>query len=234
MERLFIAIAEAALELVPEELLGERDVISSARRLGKDPTRMLLDISLHYRSMRRRLRDWYRRGRPDIVHTTLLVASSSPLWRRGMVSALVETRHGLLFVREGVRIPRSFSRFAGLVEQVLSQGSAPPGSEKPLIWLEKIDLVEYLKRKSPDYAVILHEKGLPRDPEDLGRRAASSKNPHIIVGGFQRGDFSQRILGTGLERVSIGRESLEAWGVVCRVLAAVEKSLSEGPGLSDV
>lgn len=224
MERFTIVVAEAALELVPEELLGERDVLSSARRLGKDPRRMLLDISLHYRSMRRRLRDWYRRGRPDLVHTTLLVASSSPLWRRGMVSALIETRHGLVFVREGVRIPRSFSRFAGLFEQVLSEGSAPPGSSRPLIWLEKLDLLEYLRRGSPDFAVILHEKGSPQDPDELGRRMASSRIPHVIVGGFQRGDFSPRILGAGLERISIAGESLETWGAVCRVMAAVEKS----------
>ncbi len=216
---------EAALELVPRELLGSRDIILSARRRGVDPSRMLLDISYHYRSMRRYLADWYKRGRPDIIHTSLLLLSSSPLWSRGLIDAVVETRHGLVFVRSGVRIPRNYNRFVGLMEQVLVEGSAPPGSENPLIYLVKKDLLEYIEEQHLEYIVLLDEKGRKEDPFNLCRRIAMSRRSAILIGGFQRGEFSQRILSMGFERISIYGESLDTWAVVCKINSILESLL---------
>jgi rRNA small subunit pseudouridine methyltransferase Nep1 len=223
--RITYLFVEAALELVPQELLGSRDVIASARRRSVDPSKMLLDISYHYRSMRRHLANWYKRGRPDIIHTSLLLLSSSPLWSLGIVNAVIETRHGLVHVRSEVRIPRNYNRFVSLMEQVLVRGSAPPDSEKPLIYLVRKDLLEYLRELSPEYSVLLDEKGRREDPVSLCRRIASSKRSIILVGGFQRGDFSQRILSLGLERVSIYGESLDTWAVVCKINSILENLL---------
>jgi len=223
--RIVYIFVEAALELVPRELLGSRDVIASARRRGVDPSRMLLDISYHYRAMRKHLADWYRRGRPDIIHTSLLVLSSSPLWGLGVIGAVVETRHGLVLFKSGVRIPRNYNRFVGLMEQVLVEGSAPPGSSDPLVRLERVDLLEYLARLSPEYVVLLDEKGRREDPVSLCRRIASSRLSAILIGGFQRGEFSERILSQGFDRVSIYGESLDTWAVVCKVNSLLEREL---------
>jgi rRNA small subunit pseudouridine methyltransferase Nep1 len=218
-------LVEAALELVPPELVRSRDVVSSARRRGVDPRGMLLDISYHYRSMRKHLRDWFKRGRPDIIHTTLLTLGSSILWRRGMARAVIETRHGLVFVREGVRIVRNYNRFVGLMEQVLTKGSAPPGSDKPLIYLVERDLIEYIRSESPDLVILLDEKGRREDPWILGSRVAGSLKPYILIGGFQKGEFSERILSAGFERISIYDESLDAWEVVCKITTSIERAL---------
>ncbi len=225
LRRITFALVEAALELVPPELTRSRDVVSSARSRGVDPGAMLLDISYHYRSMRRYLRDWFKRGRPDIVHTSLLILGSSPLWRRGLARAIIETRHGLVFVREGVRIVRNYNRFVGLMEQVLTRGSAPPGSDKPLIYLVNEDLLEHIKKESPDLVILLDEMGRREDLWLLGNRISGASNPYILVGGFQKGSFSERILSAGFERISIYGESLDTWGVLCKITSSVEKAL---------
>lgn len=222
-------LVEAALELVPPELTRSRDVVLSARRRGIDPGEMLLDISYHYRSMRRYLRDWFKRGRPDIIHTSLLTLGSSILWRRRMARAVIETRHGLIFIREGVRIARNYNRFVGLMEQVLVKGSAPPGSSEPLIYLIKEDLVELVRRESPDLVLLLDEKGKREDLWVLGSRVAGSFKPYILIGGFQRGEFSERILSAGFERVSIYGEGLDAWEVICKIVISVERALGLEP-----
>ena len=61
---LTIVIAEAELELVPEEALNERCVIESAKKRGKKPEEILLDSSYHHKAEICRSG---RRGRPDIV-----------------------------------------------------------------------------------------------------------------------------------------------------------------------
>lgn len=226
MEKLYIVLAEAALELVPEEILSGRDVISSARRRGVSPEKMLLDISYHYRSMKK-LDNWFKRGRPDLIHTTLLVIGSSLLWRRGLVRVVIETRHGLVIVRESVRIVRHFNRFVGLIEQVLVEGSAPPRSRDPLIYLEKRDLLDYLREIDSDQIVILHERGERMRPRELGERLARSRRPTVIIGGFQRGDFSERILRLEYPKISIAEESLDTWAVACRILSALEEIMLE-------
>lgn len=223
MDRVLVLIVEAALELVPRELWGFSDVRAHARRRGVDPGRMLLDISYHYRAMRERLADWYRRGRPDIVHTTLLTIMSSPLWLRGLVDVAVETRHGVVAFRRGVRIPRSYDRFCGLMAQVLYEGSAPPGSSDPLIVLHRgVDALEYLSRASVDRVFLLDEGGRRVDLFSLARSIAGCRYPAILLGGFQRGSFSSRIYSAGFDRVSIYPEPLDAWSVICRVLTFIE------------
>lgn len=223
--RITYVFVEAALELVPRKLLSGKDVISSARRRGVDPGRMILDISYHYRSMRRHLSDWYKRGRPDIIHTSLLVLSSSPLWRRGLVKAIIETRHGLIFIREMVRIARNYNRFIGLMEQVLVEGSAPPNSSEPLIYLVKRDLLECIDNESPDLVILLDEAGKREDLESLASRISRARKPFILVGGFQKGSFSERILSRGYKRVSIYSESLDTWAVICMINTHLEKFL---------
>lgn len=223
MERLYIVLSEAALELVPEEISGGRDVVSSAKKRGKRPTEILLDISLHYRSMKR-LENWHKRGRPDLIHTTLLVASSSELWKRGLVRAIIETRHGLVIVREGTRVVRNYNRFVSLMEQVLLVGRAPPGSDNPLIYVEKRDLFDYIENYvRPDLVYIMHERGRRVRVSEIAERILSSERPVVIVGGFQRGDFSERVLERPYPRVSISDRVLDTWAVVCKILSSIEE-----------
>ena len=226
MDRVLILLVESALELVPRELWGFSDVRSHSRRRGVDPSRMLLDISYHYRSMRSRLKDWYKRGRPDIVHIALLSITSSPLWGRGLIDVAVETRHGIIVFRRGVRIPRNYNRFCGLMEQVLYEGRAPPDSSDPLIYLvENADALGYLDSVSPDSIFLLDESGEYIDLKDFAGSLTGFRYPALLVGGFQRGSFSDRLLSAGFRRVSIYRGSLDTSSVICRVLTFIEYSI---------
>ena len=118
--KLNFVIAEAALELVPEELRRDRSVVVDAERRGVEPSRILLDRSFHHRAMLR-LKDGLKRGRPDLVHVTLLSVTGSPLYMDGMAKAFVHT-HGdvVLELKERTRIPKSYFRFRGLIEQALT------------------------------------------------------------------------------------------------------------------
>jgi len=225
LEKLYLVIAEAALELVPEEIWSGRDVIKSAMRRGKKPSEILLDISLHYRSMRK-LSEWYKRGRPDLVHTTLLVAGSSEIWRKGLVKTIIETRHGLLIIKEKTRIVRNYNRFVSLIEQVFLKGSAPPQSSDPLIRLLKKDLLDYIENDiKPDTVFIFHERGERGDIKKIIEIIINSVRPVIIIGGFQRGDFSRRLLEAPYKKISISDEILDTWAVVCRVFSQLDISL---------
>ncbi|MEM4418885.1 MAG: 16S rRNA methyltransferase, partial [Candidatus Nitrosocaldus sp.] len=61
-----LIIAEASLELVPDEIAWHSAVKKHAKRQGREPKEILLDRSYHHTAMLN-LKDAYRRGRPDIV-----------------------------------------------------------------------------------------------------------------------------------------------------------------------
>ncbi|RMF32242.1 MAG: ribosome biogenesis protein, partial [Candidatus Nitrosothermus koennekii] len=87
---LSLIIAEAALELVPKELQNHRSVINHAKRLNRKPSEILLDRSYHHRAMLR-LKDQWKRGRPDLVHISLLAVTSTPLYREGLIDLYLHT-----------------------------------------------------------------------------------------------------------------------------------------------
>jgi rRNA small subunit pseudouridine methyltransferase Nep1 len=107
----------------------------------------------------------------------------------------------------------------------LVEGSVPPGSENPLIYLVKKDLLEYINEQPLEHIVLLDEKGRKEDPFSLCKRIAMSRRSAILIGGFQRGEFSKRILSRGFERISIYGESLDTWAVVCKINSILESLL---------
>lgn len=119
--KLNLVIAEAALELVPKELWRDPSVANDAKRREVEPARILLDRSFHHRAMLR-LKDGFKRGRPDLVHATLLSITGSPLYIDGQVKVFIHT-HGdfVAELEEKTRIPKSYFRFRGLMEQALTE-----------------------------------------------------------------------------------------------------------------
>src|SRR5437016_14453492 len=91
--KLSLVIAESALELVPEEIRRSPAVVNDAKRRERDPSKILLDRSLHHAAMVR-LKEEYKRGRPDIVHMTLLRIPGAPLYEEGAVQGYVRARDG--------------------------------------------------------------------------------------------------------------------------------------------
>lgn len=215
-----IALLESPLETVPRELWGHPQVVKSARRYGVEPGRLLLDKSLHYNAMEALAQKW-KRGRPDIVHTTLMVLQDT-LLPGGGLEVYIHVLDGRVFkLAPHVRLPKNYDRFKGLMAQLLEEGRVPPSGE-PLIWVE----YESLASMARDLGLILlWERGEPRRPGYIVARALAT-GAALGIGMFPRGDFKRSTLRKAMERYSIaGGRQLKAWGVAGRLVYSLERML---------
>ncbi len=220
-----LVLVESGLELVPRSIASHPAVKSSARRRGKAPTSIILDRSLHHWAMRK-LSDSEKRGRPDIIHVSLLEALGSPLNKRGFLDIYVHTINDIIiYVSPKTRLPRNYNRFIGLIEQLFRLGRVPPNGEALLSILDS-SLGDVINNCLP---VLLWEKGTRTKLIELGRLLASIVKKGsciaILVGGFPRGDFSKDIIELAELKVSISDTVLDSWIVVSRVLTSIEISL---------
>ncbi len=222
MDRIKIILLESALETVPRELWKHPAVVKNAKRRGKKPGETLLDVSLHYHAMRE-LKDREKRGRPDIVHTTLLELLESPLNKEGMLEVYIHTYPGhVIFIDPSTRIPRNYNRFVGLFEQLFKYGKVPPTSDNPLIYIKTITLEKLLNNIGCNGLILLWEKGEVMSPEKIVSTAINNKYA-IGIGGFPHGDFREEILSMANHKWSIYKKPLNSWVVASRISYAAEK-----------
>ncbi len=223
--RLHFVIAEAALELIPETLWRESSVRSDAARRAQEPGSILLDRSVHHSAMLK-LADGYRRGRPDLVHLTLLTVTSTPLHQEGKARVYIHTiDDSVLEFGEGARPPKSYARFRNLMEKLLVERP-----EEGLVSVRDATLPQLLKRIGTDYAAGLSVQGAPVRLEDLAGELAQRKNPAVIVGGFPRGHFLPKDLKAFDSLVRIDDKALDAHVVAARVVYEVEKAAAKTNG----
>src|SRR6267143_5045547 len=138
---LSLILAESSIELVPNEIAGHPAIIRWAKTKKKDPRHLILDQSYHHSAILRLGKSGVARGRPDIVHFSLLLALGSPLNADNQLHCIVHTRDDhVITIDPHTRLPRNTDRFTGLIEQ-LYQESVVPSSGLPLMKLSK----EYLK-----------------------------------------------------------------------------------------
>jgi rRNA small subunit pseudouridine methyltransferase Nep1 len=220
--KLSVVLAESALELVPSELLKTPSVRKEAERRGVDPAAMLLDRSLHHAAMLK-LKEGYKRGRPDLVHVSLLSLTGTPLYLNDALKIYVHTRGDLVLeIKEGTRLPKSYARFRGLVEQALRENGAGD-----LIKTYKASLGELLRRLKPDWVCGLSTEGAMVGLEELSLELVARKNPFVVIGGFPRGHFSEETLAAVDKLVRIHSMPLEAQVVAARLVYEVERQLEE-------
>jgi len=226
--KLHFVIAEAALELIPEALWREPPVRSDAERRAQEPGSILLDRSVHHSAMLR-LSDGYRRGRPDLVHLTLLTVTSTPLHQEGKARVYIQTLDGsVLEFGEGARPPKSYARFRNLMEKLLVERP-----ERGLVSVRDATLPQLLKGIGTDYSAGLSVQGAPERLEDLAGDLARKNDPVAVVGGFPRGHFLPRDLKAFDSLVRIDERALDAHVVAARVIYEVEKSLGRAGGGQD-
>ena len=82
---LSLILAESSLELIPKELQNHNSVTSHSKKLGKKPSEILLDNSWHFGAMKG-IHNEIKRGRPDLVHFSLLEATTIPLYYEKKIS----------------------------------------------------------------------------------------------------------------------------------------------------
>ena len=216
---LSFVLAESALELVPKEVRKLPAVASDSKRRQKDASEILLDRSFHHSAMER-LKDSEKRGRPDLVHGAMLSVTGTPLYLRGEVEVYVHTYDDVVVeIAPKTRIPKSYLRFRGLMEQVLL------GQGDKLLKARQSKLADLVKRTiAPDITIGLSVQGRKMELEDLAGRLMSADNPCVLVGGFPHGHFSPGTLAVIDELVRIHEMPLEAHVVTSRLLYEFEKA----------
>jgi rRNA small subunit pseudouridine methyltransferase Nep1 len=221
---LHLVFVEAALELVPPEILGHPSVRRNAKRRDRRPQETLLDRSLHHYAMDR-LPDSERRGRPDIIHFCLLEAMGSPLNRSGLLRVWVSTVGGqTIEVDPSTRPPRDYNRFKSLMEQLLLVGRAPPGGESPLLRLRDLSLKGLVEELKPSRVVALTSHGEPGSFESLGRSLSAEASPMAFIGAYPAGAMVPETTALADEKICVYPESLEAWTVTSRLIYEVERN----------
>ncbi len=222
-----LVLAESALELMPRELQREPAIRREAREIGIPPERMLLDASHHLASMRKRLGDWERRGRPDLVHFCTLLALDSRLNKEQGIRIFVHTRNDeVIEFASDLRFPRAYARFYGLMQDLFTKGRITSPDGKVLMAVRKQKLKELMADLAKTHSLYALDVN--------GRRAGISqiateiagKDACFIIGGFPHGAFAEKQV-LKLPAFSISDKELCAWAVLLDVLAACELA-SEG------
>lgn len=222
---LVLVVAESALERVPEELRTHPDIKRFSEKTGIDPKWMVLDRSYHHHAMRR-LKDSSRRGRPDIVHYTLLSILETPLCWEGFLEVYVHTYDDyVMWVNPEVRLPRNHLRFQGLLRQLFRLGRVPPGSKIPLLEIRKESFKTLIEELKPSKVVGLSEDGAPKTLSDLALELIKLERPTVVLGGFPHGGFREATRRFFDETICIDPKPLNTWIVASRLVYSFEKAL---------
>ncbi len=222
---LILILAEAALETVPQSLWDHPTVRRHAKKRGKSARLILLDRSYHHGAMKK-LDGALKRGRPDIVHFTLLEALGSPLNKTGGLQVYVHTVNDqVITVNSKARLPKNYNRFLGLMEQLFELGKVPP-SGNSLLQFEHKTLSQLFHETNPTHVMAFSRTGIPSVLEEAVSRLSKSDRPAVIIGGFPQGHFSETTQKLMEEVICIDPEMLEAWTVASRIIYEYERSVS--------
>ena len=217
-----LILSESALELVPSELKHHPSVISHARKLGKYTSEILLDNSWHFAAMKG-IKNEMKRGRPDLVHFSILEATTIPLYLQNKMKFFVHTTDDkVIYFGQNVHVPKSYHRFEGLIEKLYQEKKIITNNDV-LLEIKEKTFPELLDEINPSKVIGLSTKGTLNSYEKIA--AEISDNTCIVIGGFQKGNFSDSIENKISTLYSIGNESFEGHVVVARMLYEYEKTI---------
>ena len=219
---LSLVIAESALELVPIELQRHNSVIASARRFNKKPSEILLDISWHFAAMKG-IKNEIKRGRPDLVHFSLLEACSIPLYFENKLNVFVHTIDDkVISVGQNVRLPKSYHRFIGLVEKLYVTGRIEENNNT-LLEIKEMSFGNLIKKINPKQTIALSSKGIKSSYQKVAEEI--DDNTCLVIGGFSKGQFSDKNKDYFDKIVLVDKNPLEAHIIISRVLYEYEKRI---------
>ncbi len=217
-----LILAESSLELVPSELKHHPSVISHARKLGKNPSEILLDNSWHFAAMKG-IENEMKRGRPDLVHFSILEATTIPLYLKNKMKLYVHTIDDkVIFFGENVHIPKSYHRFEGVIEKLYQEKTITTNNDV-LLEIKERTFHELLDEINPSKVLGFSTKGNKSTYEKIAKEIPD--NTCVVIGGFQKGHFSDSIESNITDLYSVGDESFEGHVVVARMLYEYEKTI---------
>lgn len=217
-----LILAESSLELVPSELKNHPSVISHARKLGKNPSEILLDNSWHFAAMKG-IENEMKRGRPDLVHFSILEATTIPLYLKNKMKLYVHTVDDkVISFGENVHIPKSYHRFEGVIEKLYQEKIIKTNNDV-LLKIKEKTFPELLDEINPSKILGFSTKGNKSTYEKIAKEITD--NTCIVIGGFQKGHFSDFIETKITDLYSVSDESFEGHVVVARMLYEYEKTI---------
>lgn len=217
-----LILAESALELVPSELKHHPSVVSHARKSGKLSSEILLDNSWHFAAMKG-IDNELKRGRPDLVHFSILEATTIPLYQKNKIKLYVHTVDDkVISFGSNVHVPKSYHRFEGLIEKLYKEKKII-ANDQVLLDIKEKTFPELLDEIKPSKIIGFSTKGKPTSYEKIA--AGMSDNSCVVIGGFQKGHFSDFVENKITELFSIGNGSFEGHVVVARLLYEYEKTI---------
>ena len=219
---LTIILVESSLELIPESMHNHPSVTSYSKKFKKIPSKTLLDNSWHFAAMKG-LKNEIKRGRPDILHLTLLSICTTPAFYENKIKVFIHTVNDeVISISNHVKLPKSYHRFQGLIEKLFLTKKIESETEI-LMEMENSSLSKLISKIKPDEVIGLTTEGQKTTFEKLIHQ--TKENSCIFIGGFQKGHFNkenQKIIETSF---SIHDSSLEAHLVASRLVYEYEKTI---------
>ena len=217
-----LILTESSLELIPSELKHHSSVISHARKLEKRPSQILLDNSWHFAAMKG-IRNELKRGRPDLVHFSILEATTIPLYQKNQMNFFIHTIDDkVISFGKNVHVPKSYHRFEGVIEKLFQEKKITSNNET-LLEIKDQTFSELLDQINPSKIIGFSTKGMISSYEKIASEIPN--DACIIIGGFQKGHFSESIEKKIEQLYSVGDESFEGHVVVARMLYEYEKTI---------
>lgn len=217
-----LILAESALELVPLKLQDHPSVLSHAQKLGKSTSEILLDNSWHFAAMKG-IDNEIKRGRPDLVHFSILEATTIPLYFQNKIKIYVHTIDDkVIYIGENVHIPKSYHRFEGLIEKLFLE-KIIRSDGNILLEIKEKSFSKLIDEIKPSKIIGFSTKGELRTFEKISSEI--SDNSCIVIGGFQKGHFSESTQSKITKLFSVDNLSYEAHVVIARILYEYEKTI---------
>ncbi|EGD82409.1 C2f protein [Salpingoeca rosetta] len=180
----------------------------------------LLNSSDHASIIRKQNRD-SKNIRPDITHQCLLMLLDSPLNKAGLLQVYIHTaRNVLIEVHPQTRIPRVFSRFCGLMVQLLHDLSiSAKGSPLKLLKVIKNPITDHLPTGCHKICTSYSSKKLVR-LRKFAEERAPDKPICFIVGAVAHGAVEPEWAD---DAVAVSGYAMSAAGVCAKLTDAFEE-----------
>ncbi len=219
---LYIILAESSLELIPKKIHNHPSVTSYSKKFKKNSSNTLLDNSWHFGAMKG-LDNEIKRGRPDIIHLTLLSLCTTPVFYKNKIKIFVHTVNDeVISINNNTRLPKSYHRFQGLMEKLFLTKKIE-SEDEILMEMKNSSLPQLISKIKPTQIIGLTTQGQKTSLDKLVEQI--EENSCIILGGFQKGHFNNETDKIIDKSFSINDSSLEAHLVASRLAYEYEKTI---------
>jgi rRNA small subunit pseudouridine methyltransferase Nep1 len=121
----------------------------------------------------------------------------------------------LISINPKIRLPKNYSRFIGLFEQLFAQRRVPLDGE-PLLSAEDGSLKQCVEKLAPSKVIGFTRIGKPELLRNVANSTAKENDPMIFIGAFPRGHFSEDTKRLINESYCVDNHSLDTWIVAGR------------------